>query len=174
MPISALSLPEILRQRKAGGELKFSNKPIFQQTNFPINWTRQAECGENAYLNFRDDTMTLSELNQRFGINNQLKFSEIGGGLLAVEINNSMATASIALQGAHLMTYQPHGHEPVIWLSKYAKFAAGKSIRGGVPICWPWFGAHTSDAKLPGREAGQAWPGFGKQSFFYRCGANNR
>jgi len=94
--------------------------------------------------------MTLSELNQRFGISNHLKFSEIGGGLLAAEISNSLATASIALQGAHLMTYQPQGHEPVIWLSKYAKFAAGKSIRGGVPICWPWFGAHVSDAKLPG------------------------
>lgn len=94
--------------------------------------------------------MTLSELNQRFGINNHLKFSEIGGGLLAAEISNSLSTASIALQGAHLMTYQPHGHEPVIWLSKYAKFAAGKSIRGGVPVCWPWFGAHASDTKLPG------------------------
>lgn len=94
--------------------------------------------------------MTLSELNQRFSINNHLKFSEIGGGLLAAEISNSLATASIALQGAHLMTYQPHGHEPVIWLSKYAKFASGKSIRGGVPICWPWFGAHISDTKLPG------------------------
>lgn len=94
--------------------------------------------------------MTLSELNQRFSINNHLKFSEIGGGLLAAEISNSLATASIALQGAHLMTYQPHGHEPVIWLSKYAKFASGKSIRGGVPICWPWFGAHARDTKLPG------------------------
>ena len=48
------------------------------------------------------------------------------------------------------MTYQPHNQEPVIWLSKYAKFAAGKSIRGGVPICWPWFGPHATDAKLPG------------------------
>ena len=94
--------------------------------------------------------MTLAELNQRFGISNHLKFNEIAGGLLAAEINNTFASASIALQGAHLMTYQPHGHEPVIWLSKYAKFATGKSIRGGVPICWPWFGPHATDAKLPG------------------------
>jgi D-hexose-6-phosphate mutarotase len=94
--------------------------------------------------------MTLADLNQRFGIKNNLKFSEIAGGLIAAEINNTHASASIALQGAHLMTYQPHNQEPVIWLSKYAKFAAGKSIRGGVPICWPWFGPHATDAKLPG------------------------
>lgn len=94
--------------------------------------------------------MTLAELNQRFGIDNQILFSEIAGGLIAAQINNSHASASIALQGAHLMTYQPHDEEPVIWLSKYAKFSPGKSIRGGVPICWPWFGPHASDAKLPG------------------------
>src|SRR5512139_2433318 len=94
--------------------------------------------------------MTLAELNQRFGIHNHLMFIEIAGGLIAAEIKNAHANASIALQGAHLMTYQRHEEEPVIWLSKYAKFAAGKSIRGGVPICWPWFGPHASDAKLPG------------------------
>ena len=94
--------------------------------------------------------MTLAELNQHFGINDHLKFNEIAGGFLTADINNGHASASIALQGAHLMTYTPHGHEPVIWLSKYAKFAAGKSIRGGVPICWPWFGPHATDAKLPG------------------------
>lgn len=94
--------------------------------------------------------MTLAELNQRFGISNHLKFSEIAGGLIVAEVNNGHAIASIALQGAHLMTFQPRGQEPVIWLSKFAKFAAGKSIRGGVPICWPWFGPHETDATLPG------------------------
>jgi D-hexose-6-phosphate mutarotase len=94
--------------------------------------------------------MTLADLNQRFGIHNNLMFSEIAGGLIAAEIKNAHASASIALQGAHLMTFQRHEEEPVIWLSKYAKFAAGKSIRGGVPVCWPWFGPHASDAKLPG------------------------
>jgi D-hexose-6-phosphate mutarotase len=94
--------------------------------------------------------MTLAELNQRFGIDNHIIFSEIAGGLIAAKVKNTHASASIALQGAHLMTFQPHDEEPVIWLSKYAKFAAGKSIRGGVPICWPWFGPHATDAKLPG------------------------
>lgn len=94
--------------------------------------------------------MTLAELNQRFGIGNHLNFTEIAGGLIAAKIHNAHASASIALQGAHLMTYQPVGQEHVIWLSKYAKFTEGKSIRGGAPICWPWFGPNASDAKLPG------------------------
>ncbi len=94
--------------------------------------------------------MTLAELNQRFGISNHIRFTEISGGLIAADIDNAHASAGITLQGAHLMTFQPRGQEPVIWLSKYAKFAAGKSIRGGVPICWPWFGPHATDSKLPG------------------------
>jgi len=94
--------------------------------------------------------MTLNSLNQRFAIANHLKFVELGGGLIFAEINNAHATARIALQGAHVATFQPKGEEPVIWLSPKATFAPGKSIRGGVPICWPWFGAHKTDSKLPG------------------------
>jgi len=94
--------------------------------------------------------MTLNELNQRFAIAGHLQFIEVDGGLVFAEINNKHANASIAIQGAHIATFQPKGEEPVIWLSKLAKFVPGKSIRGGVPICWPWFGAHATDSKLPG------------------------
>ncbi len=94
--------------------------------------------------------MPLAEINQRYAIANHVQFKEGEGGLAIAEISNAHATARIALQGAHLMTWQPHGQAPVIWLSKFAKFASGKSIRGGVPICWPWFGAHATDSKLPG------------------------
>ncbi|MFA6015088.1 MAG: D-hexose-6-phosphate mutarotase [Gallionellaceae bacterium] len=94
--------------------------------------------------------MSLTELNQRFAINNHVQFKEITDGFIIAEVSNQHANSNIALQGAHIATWQPRGQEPVIWLSPFAKFAAGKSIRGGVPICWPWFGAHANDAKLPG------------------------
>lgn len=94
--------------------------------------------------------MQLADLNQRYAIPHHLQFVEGEGGLVVAEIANSHSTARIALQGAHLVTWQPRGQEPVVWVSKFAKYAAGKSIRGGVPICWPWFGAHISDSKLPG------------------------
>lgn len=92
----------------------------------------------------------LNHLNQHFSIANHVQFIEGPGGLTVAAVANGEATASIALQGAHVMTFQPQGQEPVIWLSKFAKFAAGKSIRGGAPICWPWFGSHATDASLPG------------------------
>jgi D-hexose-6-phosphate mutarotase len=94
-------------------------------------------------------TPDLDALNQRFAIPGHLTFMEGPGGLVVAEIANTRAEAMIALQGAHVMTYQPRGQEPVLWLSGFAKFAPGKSIRGGVPVCWPWFGPHADDAKLP-------------------------
>ena len=94
--------------------------------------------------------MTLTELNERFAIGNHVQFKEIAEGMIIAEVANQHALANIALQGAHVATFQPRGEEPVVWLSPHAKFAPGKSIRGGVPVCWPWFGAHKTDSKLPG------------------------
>jgi D-hexose-6-phosphate mutarotase len=93
---------------------------------------------------------TAQALNTEFGIAGQLAFRDDPGGLVIAAVNNAHATASICLQGAHLMTWQPKGQaEPVIWLSRDAKLAPGKSIRGGVPVCWPWFGPHPGDKNLP-------------------------
>jgi len=94
--------------------------------------------------------MTLTELNQRFAIGNHVQFKEIAEGMIVAEVANQHALSNIALQGAHIATFQPRGEEPVLWLSPKAKFAPGKSIRGGAPICWPWFGPHKNDSKLPG------------------------
>ena len=84
---------------------------------------------------------TAKQLNTQFGIKGQLEFREDASGLVIAEISNPQASASLCLQGAHLMTWKPRSQAvPVIWLSRDAKLAAGKSIRGGVPVCWPWFG----------------------------------
>jgi glucose-6-phosphate 1-epimerase len=62
------------------------------------------------------------------------------GELPALRIHNKHAHALIALQGAQLLEFTPHGAQPVIWLSEQAEFRRGQSIRGGIPVCWPWFG----------------------------------
>ncbi|HYG32151.1 MAG TPA: D-hexose-6-phosphate mutarotase [Methylophilaceae bacterium] len=78
-----------------------------------------------------------------------LSFSESADGLVTISIENELASASLALQGGHLIHWQPiHAPDPVFWLSKRARFGHGRSIRGGVPICWPWFGAHPTDDRL--------------------------
>ena len=56
-------------------------------------------------------------------------------------IEHSKFNAAFALHGAHLLHFQLKEQEPIIWLSKTAVYSEQKAIRGGVPICWPWFGA---------------------------------
>lgn len=91
----------------------------------------------------------LAALNARFGIHRQVMFTEGPGGMATAEITHPSAHARISLQGAHLLEWTPAGAQPVIWLSPAAKFTSGKAIRGGVPVCWPWFGPHPSNATYP-------------------------
>ena len=95
-------------------------------------------------------SLDAAALNAHYGIPDQLAFTEAPSGLILAQVDNAHATATVALQGAHLMTWMPKsaGH-PVIWLSKAAKLVPGKSIRGGVPICWPWFGPHPVESGFP-------------------------
>ena len=65
-----------------------------------------------------------------------------------IVIDHALVRAAIALQGAHLLSWQPQGAEPVLWLSDNTAFQKGKALRGGVPICWPWFGP-AKEASLP-------------------------
>ncbi len=90
-----------------------------------------------------------SALNARFGLLGQVTFKPGPGGMPAAYVTNPQGRAIILLQGAHLIDWTPIGSEPVIWLSEDAKFASGKSVRGGVPVCWPWFGPHPAEAGFP-------------------------
>jgi len=92
----------------------------------------------------------ISVLNATWGIEGQLSFAVGKGDLPVIEIKNNLARARIALQGAHIISFVAKGEQELIWMSEDASFAKGKSLRGGVPICWPWFGPHASDSSLPG------------------------
>ncbi len=91
----------------------------------------------------------ISTLNAQFGHTDQLIFESVESGLMVVNINNQHAKARLSLQGGHLLSWGPKGKESVIWLSQDAVFSEGKSIRGGIPICWPWFGAHSLNNSFP-------------------------
>lgn len=62
-----------------------------------------------------------------------------GYEFLIIDHNNF--DAAFALHGGHLVHFQSRGQQPIIWTSKTAIYNDQKAIRGGVPICWPWFGA---------------------------------
>jgi glucose-6-phosphate 1-epimerase len=66
-----------------------------------------------------------------------------------IEIENSVASVKIALQGAQLFDYTIKGKGSVLFLSETADFKKGKAIRGGIPVCWPWFGENKHDYSLP-------------------------
>lgn len=93
--------------------------------------------------------MTIDELNREYALESELVFVEGKGGLPVVEVNNQHCSARISLQGAQLTSWVPAGEDEVIWLSSDASFKQGKSIRGGIPVCWPWFGPHESEADFP-------------------------
>lgn len=61
--------------------------------------------------------------------------------LIAIGIENSQAKAEVFLQGAQISQYQRRNEKPLLWLSEANTFAAGSPLRGGIPLCWPWFGA---------------------------------
>jgi D-hexose-6-phosphate mutarotase len=62
------------------------------------------------------------------------------GGLPLLKIQTPWSTAEIYLNGAHVSHFQKNGEPPLIFMSRKSYFAPGKAIRGGVPICYPWFG----------------------------------
>lgn len=61
-------------------------------------------------------------------------------GITFLDVETPLCTASLCLQGAHLTSWKPEGQEECLFLSPNAVFAPGKAIRGGIPVCWPWFG----------------------------------
>jgi glucose-6-phosphate 1-epimerase len=83
----------------------------------------------------------MDTLNSQYGISGALQFAYSGGNFPVAKIQTPWASARVALQGAQVLAWQPSAAAPVLWVSKAAVFEAGKPVRGGVPVCWPWFGA---------------------------------
>ncbi len=73
----------------------------------------------------------------------------VPGGLETIEVTTPAATAAVVRHGAHVVSWQPVGHDPVIFTSEHARFEPGTAIRGGIPICFPWFGAGPDGDRTP-------------------------
>ena len=71
------------------------------------------------------------------------------GGLERLALSTGAAVAHVYLHGAHVAHFQPAGERPVLWMSGESRFESGKPIRGGVPICFPWFGPKAGAADAP-------------------------
>ena len=71
------------------------------------------------------------------------------GGLEKIVIDHPAATGEFFLQGAHLTAWQPRGQKPVLFMSPLSKYAPGVALRGGVPVCLPWFGPKAGAPAAP-------------------------
>ena len=100
-------------------------------------------------MHFIIGSMT-KQLNAQFSIPDHVQFSDGENGFPKVTLTNSHGTVEVYLHGAHVTAFRLNTHpDPIIWISREAVFADGKAIRGGVPICWPWFGPHPTDDTKP-------------------------
>jgi D-hexose-6-phosphate mutarotase len=93
--------------------------------------------------------MTVKQLNSQFGIKDILTFVEGKGEMAIAMISNDYASAQISLYGAHVMSFEPVDKDDVLMMSNKSIIEKGKPIRGGIPLCFPWFGPNSDDKSLP-------------------------
>lgn len=95
--------------------------------------------------------MTLEQLNNQYKITGQLEIIAGKGGLPMIQIKSAKAQALISIHAGQVLSFQPNGEsEDVMFLSSKAYYQDGKAIKGGAPICWPWFGADPEGKGRPG------------------------
>ncbi len=91
----------------------------------------------------------ISESDRRFEIPGIARIVEGNGGLPKVSVGSPEAAGEMYLHGAHVTSWKPAGGEEVLFLSSRARWEDGRAIRGGVPVCFPWFGDKADDPKAP-------------------------
>ncbi|TLX78116.1 D-hexose-6-phosphate mutarotase [Labilibacter sediminis] len=91
---------------------------------------------------------TLIELTNRFAMEGQVSFYK-KQELDIIQITNKHAQMDLSLYGAQVLSFIPNNEEDLLWMSSLSEFKQGKAIRGGIPLCFPWFGPHDSDDSLP-------------------------
>lgn len=85
--------------------------------------------------------MDIAQANDAFGIPGVLAICDGDGGLPLITVENTYASASISVHGGQVLSYCPVTAEhDLLFVSRQAYFQPDKAIKGGIPVCWPWFG----------------------------------
>jgi glucose-6-phosphate 1-epimerase len=97
-----------------------------------------------------------AELDHKFGIPGVAEVCEGNGGLPRVRITGVFGEGEVYLQGAHVTSWKPTGNDEVLFVSTKSRWQEGQAIRGGIPICFPWFrakgdnrGLRRTDSRAP-------------------------
>jgi glucose-6-phosphate 1-epimerase len=95
------------------------------------------------------DLAAIAALDRRFGIPGSARVVEGNGGLAKVVLATGDTAGEMYLHGAHVTSWQPRGAEEVLFVSSESRWEDGRAIRGGVPICFPWFADKADDPNAP-------------------------
>jgi len=93
--------------------------------------------------------MDILAANERFGLPGELEIREGRGGFAYAHIENTHAQADLCIYAGQVLSYTPRGARDLLFVSDQAYFAPGKAIKGGIPVCWPWFGPHPDGSSFP-------------------------
>ena len=96
-----------------------------------------------------DVARDIADLNRRFGIPGLASVVEGNSGLPKVSITSPVTAGEMYLHGAQITSWKPAGAEDVLFLSARSLWKDGHAIRGGIPICFPWFRAKADDPQAP-------------------------
>jgi len=91
----------------------------------------------------------LKELTEKFGLPGVLGFEKLSDDLIFMTVTNQDADARIYLYGAHIAGFTPKNKADLLWMSSKSDYKVGSPIRGGIPVCFPWFGPHKADTGKP-------------------------
>lgn len=92
---------------------------------------------------------TVVELDRQAGIPGVARVSVGNGGLARVQITGPFGDGEMYLHGAHVTSWKPAGNDEVLFVSTKSRWEEGQAIRGGIPICFPWFRGKLDDLHAP-------------------------
>ncbi|HUB28263.1 MAG TPA: D-hexose-6-phosphate mutarotase [Terracidiphilus sp.] len=95
------------------------------------------------------DQSRISALHREFGIPNVVEIVSGNGGLPKLRVTAPSASAEIYLHGAQITSWRPMNAAEVLFLSERSHWHDGRAIRGGIPVCFPWFRSKIDDPSAP-------------------------
>ena len=78
-----------------------------------------------------------------------ITFKTLSSGITILTLSNNYATAEVSLYAAQVLSFKPKNKNDILFVSKKSLYTPGKAIRGGIPVCWPWFGPHATEKDFP-------------------------
>lgn len=93
-------------------------------------------------------------LEERHGRPGSIRFESSPRGGPVARLSSAVSEATVALKGGQVLSWMHSGIER-LWLSPVSRLDTTRAVRGGIPVCWPWFGPHPTDAAKPAHGFGR-------------------